>query len=118
MNSKITSRHAVFLLVTCVVAIPATADVIPPESVGGVTVERIGDDIVLGWDAVTTDVQGNGESVDLYHVYRGQLPSFVPDKPGASNRIGTPAGVSHTDTGAATDGLSYYYLVSARNASL
>src|SRR6185295_7637933 len=52
-----------------------------------------------------------------YRVYRGTTPNFTPDRAGGTNRIGTPAGNSFTDAGAAGTGASYYYLVSAMDVA-
>lgn len=95
-------------------AIPAfSADVTAPAQVAGLTAERLTTDVVLQWDAVTNDVLGNGETVSLYHVYRGEAPDFIPDRSGGSNRIGSPPSTAFTDVNAVGSGVSYYYLVTA-----
>lgn len=92
-------------------------DVVGPASVSQLLVERSGDDLVLTWDEVVTDAAGQPETVDVYRVYRGLSPDFVPDADGGSNRIGEAALPEFTDVGAASDGVDYYYLVSAVDAA-
>ncbi|NIO59697.1 MAG: hypothetical protein GTO33_10245, partial [Acidobacteria bacterium] len=69
---------------------PAVADVLSPQEVTGLRVDKSGVDLVLTWTDVTADVSGNMESLDVYFVYRGGTPAFVPDRAGGTNRLDTP----------------------------
>ena len=107
------------LILTCLVSFSAVlaADVVPPAEPGNLTVTRSGNDVVMTWDAVTTNMLGGAETIGSYRVYRGTLGSFVPDKPGGTNRIGTPASNGFTDTNAITSPSNFFYLISAFDAS-
>jgi len=95
-------------------AVPATAaDVTNPAEVENLRASLSGNDILLEWDSVTTDAAGNPEAVDYYEIYRGLTPDFVPDKAGASNRIGTSTSEGFLDAGVASDGQLYHYLINA-----
>lgn len=106
-------------LVCCAaLALPAlAADVTRPADVSGVLVTKTPSDVQLSWNAVTVDALGGAETVASYRVYRGTAPNFVPDKTGGSNRIGTPSGPLFSDTGAAANGTTFYYLVTAVDAA-
>ncbi len=88
-------------------------DVTGPADVTGLAVTKEGEDVHLSWNEVTTDAAGGPETVDHYRVFRGDTPDFVPDKTGGSNEIGTSETTEFTDAGAASDGHTWYYLVSA-----
>ncbi len=98
-------------------ALPVSADALPPAEVSNLLVSQAGGNVVLSWDPVTTSHSGGPESVTGYRVYRGDLPSFIPDRIGGSNLVGTPGGAGFTDIGAANGGGSYFYLISAVDAS-
>src|SRR5882672_10194358 len=89
------------------------SDVVPPAEVDNLTVTRSGADVVLTWTAVTASAVGGTESVAGYRVYRGTAGSYVPDRLGGANLVGSPSGATFTDSGAATPGPNYFYLVSA-----
>lgn len=93
------------------------ADVTKPAEVAGLLAVRSGDDVVLSWSPVAQDVNGAAESVSQYRIYRGSTPSFVPDKTGGSNRIGTSPTAGFTDAGAMLTGIDGYYSVSAVDAA-
>jgi hypothetical protein len=98
-------------------SIAQAADVAKPSAVSGLVLGKAGSDAVLSWNAVTTDVLGAAETVTQYRVYRGTVPTFVPDKIGGTNRIGTSATTSFTDPGALTTGIDGYYLITAVDAA-
>jgi hypothetical protein len=87
-----------------------------PAEVTGVRVDKSGSDALVSWDATTLDASGNPETIANYNVYRGDTPDFTPDKTGGSNLVGTSTTTDFTDTGALSDGLDHYYLVSAVDA--
>lgn len=93
---------------------PAAAqDVTRPAAVEGLVGAHVGDDVELSWDPVTLDAAGQPETIALYNIYRGTAPEFVPDTTSGTNRIGTSVTQQFVDPGAATDGIDYYYLISA-----
>jgi len=108
---------AFFLAVFTAASAVSAADVTKPSEVRNLRADRSGADVILAWDPVTTDAAGGAETVDHYNVYRGGEPGFEPDRAGGSNRAGSPVGTSFADSGAATDGLDHYYLVTAVDAS-
>ncbi len=89
-------------------------DIIKPANVGNTLTDfKSGSDVVLNWTAVTLNANGGTcENVTGYRVYRGTTPNFTPGAP-----IGNPVGVSFSDTGAASPGPDYFYLVSAMDAA-
>jgi hypothetical protein len=90
------------------------ADVTNPAEVTELRANRNGTDVDFTWDPTILDAAGQPETVDLYRVYRGEVPDFVPDKDGGSNVIGTPTSESFTDAGAGiVGGPDFYYLVTA-----
>src|SRR5262245_52998522 len=107
------ARSAGILAALSLSSLALAADVTRPAQPGRLIVTKSGTNLTLQWTAVTTDAAGQPETVAHYNVYRGTSPSFVPDRVGGSNRIGTPAGPSYIDTGAAGNTTNYYYLVSA-----
>ena len=113
-------RSTLVCLATVLIAalVPvAAADVSAPAEVTDALVAKTPGDVSLSWAPVSTDFFGNGESTDHYRIYRGTTPDFVPDRVGGSNLLGTSTTESFTDLGAGSDGVSYYYLVSAVDAS-
>jgi hypothetical protein len=81
-------------------------------------VDRSGDDLVLTWGAVTTDIYGNATVVDHYNVYRGSVPTFLPsdtvNRIGQVSATGSPA---FTHAGGALTSDNGFYLVSATDSS-
>lgn len=73
-----------------------------------------GNDAVLTWGAVTSDIYGKAETVANYEVYRGTTPNFVPTP---ANRIATPVTPTFTDVGAIVAPVTYHYLVRAVDTS-
>jgi hypothetical protein len=96
---------------------PPPPDAPAPRPVSGVTIAVTGNDLVLGWNAVTHDTTGALIAVTGYDIYRGTNPRFVPDRVGHSNRVATAIATSWRDTGAAGAGApDYYYIVTAERA--
>ncbi len=112
-NRSLRALAALVLGTVCAAGAAVAADVTAPAEVSGLTANRSGGDLAIDWDAVTTDAAGNAETVDHYAVYRGTSASFVPDRDGGSNRIGTSTTTSYTDVGAAAAAGEFYYRVSA-----
>ncbi len=81
-----------------------------PAFITTLRVAKSGTDAVLTWDPVTSDIYGKPETVAFYEVFRGDAPGFVPSP---SNRIGTPATPTFSDTGALSSPAAYHYLVRA-----
>ena len=88
-------------------------DVTRPAEVVGLLGARLGDDVQPDWPPVPTDVAGQPETIEHYNIYRASAPDFVPDIKSGTNRIGTSTSAQFIDLGAGTDGLTYYYLISA-----
>lgn len=93
------------------------ADVTRPAEVAGLLASHNGNDLQLAWTAVTLDAAGQPETVASYKIYRGLTPDFVPDTLDGANLIGTSASAQFDDVGAAGDGASYFYLISAVDAA-
>ncbi len=105
------------LVATAALGAALAADVTRPAAVTGVLATRTSPDVILSWTPVTQDVTGTVETVSSYRVYRGTSPTFVPDLSGGSNRIGTTAGATFADLGAAGSATNYFYLVTAVDAA-
>ncbi|MCP3977816.1 MAG: hypothetical protein GY716_00605 [bacterium] len=88
-------------------------DIVPPAEVQDLRLEWSGNDILLSWDAVTSDLVGAPESAPRYRVYSSTSPSFVPDRDALSNLLGGSTTNGFTHAGGFGDGLTHYYLVSA-----
>lgn len=116
-SSRSVLRLSFVVFVLGLGAAAQAADVTPPAAVTGVAATKAGSDVQLSWGAVTVDVTGAPETVASYVVYRGSTPSFVPDKAGRTNRVGTSATPAFTDAGALSTGIDGYYLVSAVDAA-
>ncbi len=101
-------------ILSCLVSFSAAraADPVPPAEVSNLTVTRSGNNVVMSWDAVTLNLLGGPETIGSYRVYRGTMGSFVPDKPGGTNRIGTPATNGFSDVGGITAPGNFFYLIS------
>ena len=83
----------------------------PPKAPVGMTIAVSGADLLLAWQPVTQDIDGNTITVSGYRVYRSSAdPYFVPP-PNAA--VATPVAPSHRDTGAATGATSFYFCVRA-----
>jgi hypothetical protein len=75
-----------------------------------------GSNVVLGWDAVTEDVNNNPTTITEYRVYGSHDPFF---EPGVSDLLGTPTpptGTTFTHTGGSTGTINWYYVVRAVNS--
>jgi hypothetical protein len=81
-----------------------------PAAVSDLSITKSGDNAVLSWSAVTTDVDGNALSVDHYVVYRqANEPYFTPTPSDilADNVTNT----DFTDTSALGDAVNHYFYV-------
>jgi hypothetical protein len=90
--------------------------VAPPATIRDLMVNRSGDDLVLTWSRVTTNIYGNPTAVDHYNIYRGSTPTFVPSN--SVNRIGQipdAPNPSFTHSAGALAPGDGYYLVSAED---
>ncbi len=86
----------------------------PPRSIDDLAVARSGNDLVLTWSAVTTNIYGNPATVDHYNVYRGSDPAFVPnDSTNLIAAVAATATPGFTHTGGALTADNGFYLVSA-----
>jgi hypothetical protein len=87
------------------------ADDTPPGAVQDLSATLAGQDVNLGWSAVTADTAGAKEGISHYVVYRSQDPDFGAQP---SDSLARVAGTGYTDPGAAgTPGANYYYVVRA-----
>lgn len=112
LGRSILGLSCIALLVAAPTAL--AADVTAPARILDVTIVKDGDNLRLIWSEVATDVTGQPETVDLYQVYRGTTPDFVPDKTSGSNLLGTSVLAEYVDAGAAVDGApQYFYRVTA-----
>jgi hypothetical protein len=84
-----------------------------PAAVAGLSLQGSGANVVLSWDPVDTDVDGNAISVARYAIYRGSAPDFVPDRNSKLNRIGLVSDTSFTDLNALVFAEDMYYRVTA-----
>jgi hypothetical protein len=84
-----------------------------PAAVAGLSLQASGADIVLSWDPVDTDVDGNPINVSRYAIYRGSTPDFVPDRAGKFNRVGLVSDTSFADLNALVFAEDMYYRVTA-----
>ncbi len=83
-------------------------DVVPPEEPTALTVQDVGNNLVLSWQPVATDVTGVADLVPKYRVYSASSADFVP-----AVAIGEPTTSGFSHTGAFSSPNDYYYLVSA-----
>ena len=97
-------------------AVAAADDVVPPGEVLNLVVDKAGDDAVLTWDPLASDLLGNPETVG-YRLFRGTAADFLPDRLAGSNAIANPAAETHSDAGALTAAQSFFYLVAAVDAA-
>lgn len=51
----------------------------PPALPQNLIIQKIGDDVILSWDPVTEDTNGNPITVTGYNIYASDLPDVVPD---------------------------------------
>ncbi len=81
----------------------------PPDVVRAV---KSTGNVVLTWNKVSTDVNGNPEIIEYYSVYRNTTPNYIP---GTGTFVGNSTGpdTNYTDAGVVGSGTSYYYLVKA-----
>lgn len=83
-----------------------------PQFISDLRLAKSGNDIVLSWSAVTTNIYGKTATISKYEVYRGTTATFVP---GPANLISPTnlSATSFTDLGALAGGSNYHYLVRA-----
>ncbi|RMF74134.1 MAG: CRTAC1 family protein [Acidobacteria bacterium] len=83
-----------------------------PADPSGLTVERAGDDLLLAWDDPGAPV--------TFNVYREATPDpsgwGAPHETGVTDEDPATPGIQHTDAGAAADGATWFYLVTAVDA--
>jgi hypothetical protein len=81
----------------------------PPDFVDDLLLDRVGNDVVLSWGAVTHDIYGKAlPSAPTYEVRRGTTPTVL-------SLLASPGTPTHTDTGAIA-GPPYFYWVRAIHA--
>ncbi|HET9300156.1 MAG TPA: C25 family cysteine peptidase, partial [Candidatus Polarisedimenticolaceae bacterium] len=84
-----------------------------PAFISSLRVNRSGNDLVLTWNPVTTDIYGKPLGTVTYQVFRGTTAGFDPSLgPPLATNLST---ATFTDSGAAVAGPAYYYLVRARD---
>jgi hypothetical protein len=84
-----------------------------PGFIDSLRVNRSGNDLVLTWTPVTTDIYGKPLGGVTYQVFRGTTAGFDPSLgPPLANNLSS---ATFTDPGAALAGTGYYYLVRARD---
>jgi hypothetical protein len=81
----------------------------PPDVVRAI---KSSNNVVLTWNKVSTDVNGNPEVIEYYSVYRNTTPNYIP---GTGTYVGNSTGpdTNYTDAGVVGSGTNYYYLVEA-----
>jgi hypothetical protein len=87
-------------------------DWINPRAPYIVKVNKSGNNVVLTWNKVSLDVNGNPEIIQYYTVYRDTLPNYTP---GTSTFVGNSTGpdTTYTNTASLDANKSYYYLIKA-----
>ncbi|MCP3982456.1 MAG: hypothetical protein GY716_24400 [bacterium] len=83
-----------------------------PRFIEDLFVRPSGNDMKLEWTEVTSDIFGKPKSVDIYEVFRGEVPNFSA---GGLTKIGQCSAPCNEffDAGAALASASYYYRVLA-----
>jgi hypothetical protein len=115
-------RAALFSLFLSAIILAALApamaqDDIRPTRIDQLELTKSPDPAVeLTWPPVTLDIMGRAETIDHYKIYRGDVPTFIPDKSGGSNLIGTSTSESFVDSLPMTDENPYFYIVTAVDA--
>lgn len=92
---------------------PYESDPFPPKEVYNLKLQKNGSEIIHKWDPVIEDINGNPENIHHYNIYRGTIPSFVPDKINRINLFGISSLNSFTDSTSLKDNNNYYYLITA-----
>jgi hypothetical protein len=87
-------------------------DWIAPNDPFIVKVNKSSNNVVLTWNKIITDVNGNPEIIQYYSVYRDTIPNYFS---GTANFVGNSSGpdTTYTDVGSLNSTKSYYYLVKA-----
>lgn len=83
----------------------------PPKAPVGMTIAVSGADLLLAWQPVTQDIDGNSITVSGHRVYRSSADPYFAPPPNAA--VATPVAPSHRDTGTATGATSFYFCVRA-----
>ncbi|HQB50343.1 MAG TPA: PKD domain-containing protein [Candidatus Cloacimonas sp.] len=52
---------------------------LPPKLPENIQIQASGEDVILTWDPVTEDIQGNPITVTGYNIYASDCPDLVPD---------------------------------------
>jgi hypothetical protein len=88
----------------------------PPAFIESLSVRPEGDNLVLEWDEVTTDIYGKPKAVIRYDIYRGVVPDFNTLDPLPYDSCPSPCS-SYTDLGARSAPDAYFYRVRAVDAA-
>ncbi len=83
-----------------------------PDFIADLTLTADGDDLLLAWSEVTTDIYGKPMTVAGYEIYRGVPPELTNDGLTLHDSCAPPCS-SYRDIGAYADGGEYYYRVRA-----
>ena len=83
----------------------------PPVTPAGVSIAVSGADLLLSWQPVTQDIDGNAITASGYRVYRSATDPYFAPLPGAP--LATPVAPSHRDIGSAGGSSNFYYCVRA-----
>ena len=92
-------------------------DTTPPRAPLKLRASRDANDVYLSWSKVTKDIAGNLETVQMYRVFRGTTPDFVPDRTTFTNQIATTTKSTYRDLGGLVSGVNYYYRVATVDAA-
>jgi len=90
--------------IDCICFPPFTGGSTEPDPPANLTIADSGNDIILNWDTVDSAVE--------YKIYRSTSPNsgFTPYDTSGTN--------TYTDTGVLTEGVNYYYYVTAVNSAM
>ncbi len=77
-----------------------------------ISIHKVGTDVQLCWQPITTDTLGNTEIIDYYVVYRDTARAFVPQPTDSIGSVQYPD-TTFTDSGVLLEHQNYYYLVKA-----
>ena len=88
-----------------------------PVAVAGLRLQASASNLLLTWDPVSRDVDGNTITVARYAIYRGSTRDFTPDRSRKTNRIGLVSNPSFTDLNALAVATDMYYYVTAERSS-
>ncbi len=92
----------------------ATDSAFPPRTPENIAIEQIGNDVVLTWDAVTQNVNGDPITVGSYNIYASSVPEFPADE---GNLITTVTDATFTHQNVILVADQIFYKVTAVEAS-